>query len=97
MRIENRQEVFQEVIQEVFLNIQGLLPTSVQQGYFFVKDATGREFKLLVYECQSREVSDVHRIRITLGTRVDSFPRISWVHWNGPYGTPAGMKSCVVS
>ena len=86
-----------EYILEAFLNNQGQLPFSVQHEYVFVKDAAGRELKLLVYECQSREVSDVHRTRITHGTRVDSFPRISWVHWNGPYSTPTGMKSCVVS
>ncbi len=44
-----------------FLDNQGRLPSSVQQEIVFVKDATRREYKLLVEQCQSREVSCVHR------------------------------------
>ena len=37
------------------------LPRSVAQEMVFVKDATGREYKLLVDQCQSRKVSYVHQ------------------------------------
>jgi len=44
-----------------FLDNQGRMPSSVQQEIVFVKDATRREYKLFVEQCQSREVSCVHR------------------------------------
>jgi len=36
-------------------------PRSVAQEMVFVRDATGREYKLLVDQCQSRKVSCVHQ------------------------------------
>jgi len=36
-------------------------PRSVAQEMVFVRDATGREYKLLVEQCQSRTVSCVHQ------------------------------------
>jgi len=40
--------------------MQGL-PRSVAQEMVFVRDATGREYKLLVDQCRSRKVSSVHQ------------------------------------
>jgi hypothetical protein len=43
------------------LDNQEWLPLSVAQAMVFVRDATGREYKLLVDQCQSRKVSCVHQ------------------------------------
>ena len=37
------------------------LPRSVPQEMVFVKDATGREYKLLVDQCRTRKVGCVHQ------------------------------------
>jgi len=50
MRIENS---LQGVLEQ--------LPRSVPQEMVFVRDAAGREYKLLVDQCRSREVSCVHQ------------------------------------
>ena len=45
-------------------SLQGVLerlPPSVAQEMVFVKDATGREYKLLVDQCRSHKVSCVHQ------------------------------------
>jgi len=46
-----------------FPDNQTLLPSSVPQGIVCVIDATGREYKVLVDQCQSRKVSSVHRFK----------------------------------
>jgi len=47
-------------VQEIRDN-QGQLPRSIVQEMVFVKDATGREYKLLVDQCRSRKVGCVHQ------------------------------------
>lgn len=56
-----------------FIDIQSRLPSSVRQEMVFVKDATGREYKLLIDQCRSPEVSCVRRTLRVHGTQVDSF------------------------
>ena len=50
-------------LMQIQYSVQGVLerlPRSVVQEMVFVKDATGREYKLLVDQCRSRKVSCVH-------------------------------------
>lgn len=65
-----------------FIDDQRQLPKFVQQEMVFVRDATGWEYKLLVDQCGSPEVSCVRWAHIIHGAWVNLFPRNSWVYLN---------------